>query len=244
MESDTIHFYWWRGWLLSLSVVILKCIRVVEISNSLLFVAEADALYGCDTYTVLMFSWTFGYLKFGVCQPSRSDHLCTISVWTCACISFGYKPKRINGLFDNCMFKWNCQTFPKWRCHLHCHQECLSSRSSTFVPIRGMVSFHWHCSVGSVVLAHLYLHFPRDSDIERLSMHFDLVYLLWRSVCLNLLPIIYCVFAILIVSVVVLYVCYIKVWCQLHVSQISSLSVWLTLSFFVRVSFERQSFLF
>lgn len=118
----------------------------------------------------------------------------------------GTKPKRINGLFDNCMFnfKWNCQAFPKWICHLHCHQECLSSRSSTFVPILGMVSFHWRYSVGSVVLAHLYLHFPSDSDIEHLSMHFDIVYLLWRSVCLNLLPIIYCVFAILIVSVIVL----------------------------------------
>lgn len=158
MESDTIHFYWWRGWLLLLSVIILKCIRVVEISNSLLFVAEADSLHGCDTYTVLTFSWTFGCLNLGLFQCSRSDHLCKISVWTCACISFGFKRKRINGLFDKCIFnlKWNCQTFPKWRCHLHCHQECLSSRSSAFVPIRGMVSFHWRCSVGSVVLAHLY----------------------------------------------------------------------------------------
>lgn len=70
----------------------------------------------------------------------------------------GTKPKRINGLFDNCMFKWNCQTFPKWICHLHCHQECLEFQviyicANTWYGHFSLALFCWVCGVSSFVFA-------------------------------------------------------------------------------------------
>lgn len=117
-------------------------------------------LYGCDTYIVLIFPWIFGCLQFGVFQSSRCEHLCTISVRTCAFISFGYKLRRINGLLGNCMFNFlrNCQS----RCTIYIVARCVWVPGHLFLCQPLVLSgFIWALLV-CVVLPHLHLHFPSD----------------------------------------------------------------------------------